>query len=299
MRAAKTVAQPIVWKANRLGPNVFDVTVPFRGAAGWEAWTLVTSDRHWDNPHSDLQLQAYHLDQAKERGASVLDLGDFFCAMQGKWDKRSSKGDIRPEHQNGNYLDSLVDTAAEWLQPWSKNIVMIASGNHEESIKTRHETDLIERLCALTNAGGRASIGHGGFGGWVIFRFRPTHGGGWQSVNLHYDHGYGGGGPVTRDTIQAQRRAVYLPDADIILSGHTHDKWVMSHVRARISPQGVPYLSEQVAAKCPTYKEEYGTGAGGWHCRRGAPPKPVGGLWIRWFWSRREHKIKFEITPTD
>lgn len=221
--------------------------------------------------------------------------------MQGKYDKRSSKADIRPEHQNGNYLDSLVDTAADWLKPWARQFVMIASGNHEESIRINHETDLIERLCALTNRAG-ASIWHGGFGGWVVFRFRPdneTKGGSWQSVNLHYDHGYGGGGPVTRDVIQAQRRAVYLPDADIVLSGHTHDKWIMSHVRARLSAKGVPYLSEQVCAKIPTYKEEYGAGAAGWHCRRGAPPKPTGGLWIRWFWSSREKRIKFELTPTD
>jgi hypothetical protein len=272
--------------------------MPFRGADGWEAWTLCTSDRHWDNPKSNLDLQRYHLRQAAERGASVIDLGDFFCAMQGKYDKRSSKGDVRPEHQRGDYLDRLVSTAADWLKPYKRHFVMIASGNHEQSIKDRHETDLIERLCALLNADG-ASVWHGGFGGWVMFRFRPTHGGGWHSVKLHYDHGYGGGGPVTRDVIQAQRRAVYLPDADIVLSGHTHDKWVLYHTQARLSPKGVPYLREQAHAKVPTYKEEYGAGACGWHARRGAPPKPTGGLWIRWYWSSREHRIKFELTPTD
>ena len=295
-------AAPITWNADRLSPNVFAVTIPYRPRDGWEAWTLCTSDRHQDNPHSDRSLQEYHLRQAAERGASIIDLGDFFCAMQGKWDKRSSKADVRPEHQHGDYLDKLVNTAADWLKPWKRHIVMIASGNHEQSIKDRHETDLIERLCALLNADGTASVWHGGFGGWVMFRFRPdnaTKGGVWQSLTVHYDHGYGGGGPVTRDVIQAQRRAVYLPDADIVLSGHTHDKWVLYHTRARLSKQGVPYLSEQAHAKIPTYKEEYGSGASGWHVRRGAPPKPTGGLWIRWFWSVREHKVKFEITPTD
>lgn len=289
------------WKAHRPHRNVFEVKVPYVRRKGWEFWVLLSSDRHWDNPHSNHDLQAFHLRQAAERGAPVVDLGDFFCAMQGKFDKRSSKSEIRPEHQSGNYLDSLVNSAAKWLQPWAQNFVVIASGNHEQSIKDRHETDLIERLCGLLNAGG-ASVGHGGFSGWVVFRFRTDldrRVGAYQSIAVHYDHGYGGGGPVTRDMIQHQRRAVYLPDADIVLSGHTHDKWVYTHSQIKLSPSLVPYLREQVHAKLPTYKEEYGDGYGGWHARRGAPPKPIGAAWLRFYWSSREEKIKYEITPTE
>lgn len=78
---------------------------------------LLLSDVHWDNPHCDRRKFKQALDKAKERGAKVAIFGDFFCAMQGKYDKRSSKIAIRPEHQTGNYLDSLVDTAAERLPP--------------------------------------------------------------------------------------------------------------------------------------------------------------------------------------
>ena len=30
-----------------------------------------------------------------------------------------------------------------------------------------------------------------------------------------------------------------------------------------------------------TYKEEYGDGTKGWHVSRGAPPKPLGGYWMK------------------
>jgi hypothetical protein len=214
--------------------------------------------------------------------------------MQGKYDKRSSKNDIRPEHNTGNYLDALVDTAAGYFAPYAGQLVVVASGNHEEAIAKNHETNLIERLVARLNAGGKASVSHGGFSGWVFFRFRPAKGGSWRTIKLHYDHGYGGGGPVTRDTIQSSRRAVYLPDADIVASGHTHDEWRLPIARKRISDKGVPFVDEQLHIKCPTYKEEYGDGFGGWHVRRGAPPKPIGAIWLKFTWSGKYDRIIFD-----
>jgi len=291
--------QTNTWKATTLHRNVFAVDIPYQANESWEFSVLLTADRHWDNPHSDQSLQKRHLEQAKAIGAPVVDVGDFFCAMQGKYDKRSSKGDIRPEHQHGNYLDRLVDTAVEAFQPYAKNLVVIASGNHEESIAKNHETNLIERLVSQLNAGGKASVQHGGFAGWVFFRFKPTKGGPWRTVKLHYDHGYGGGGPVTRDVIQSSRRAVYLPDADIVVSGHTHDQWSLPITRARVSSQGVPYLDEQLHVKLPTYKEEYGDGFSGWHARRGAPPKPVGGIWLKFSYSSRTERIVTNTLRTD
>ena len=61
--------------------------------------------------------------------------------MQGKYDPRSSKDDLRPEHQGSNYLDSLVNTAADFFEPYAKNLIMIARGNHEAAILKRQETD--------------------------------------------------------------------------------------------------------------------------------------------------------------
>ncbi len=287
------------WKASSLHRNVVAVDIPYQAKKDWEFWVLLTSDRHWDNPHSDQALQRRHLEQAKLRGAPVVDVGDLFCAMQGKYDKRSSKADIRPEHLDGNYLDRLVDTAAGFFSPYAQNLVVIASGNHEESISKNHETNLIERLVSQLNAGGRGNVTHGGFAGWVFFRFRPSEGGPWRTIRLHYDHGYGGGGPVTRDVIQSSRRAVYLPDADIVVSGHTHDQWALPITRARVSAAGKPFLDEQLHLKLPTYKEEYGDGFSGWHARRGAPPKPVGAVWLRFTYSGRQERVIFDAIRSD
>ena len=101
---------------------------------GREQYVLLTADRHWDNPHSDWKLQKKHLDLARERNAPVIDIGDFFCAMQGKFDPRRSYDDIRPEHVGENYLGLLLDTAEDFFEPYADLFAVIGMGNHESAI---------------------------------------------------------------------------------------------------------------------------------------------------------------------
>jgi hypothetical protein len=110
------------------------------------------------------------------------------------------------------------------------------------------------------------------------------------SVVMYMHHGYGGGGPVTRGTIQTSRMAVYLPDADIIWTGHTHDEWIMPIQRARLSPHGRPYLDRVTHVRSPGYKDEFSEQAG-WAVEKGMPPKPKGALWLRFYMDnfRNEH----------
>lgn len=57
-----------------------------------EAIYLLISDIHFDNPHCDRALLKRHLDKALDIGATIMIFGDLFCAMQGKYDPRGSKG---------------------------------------------------------------------------------------------------------------------------------------------------------------------------------------------------------------
>jgi len=269
-----TKTQKNVFKISMLAPNY---------PKGWEQWFLLTSDRHWDNPKSNWELQKEHMDEALKRGAGIIDCGDFFCAMQGKYDPRSSKDDLRPEHQGSNYLDALVNTAADFMEPYAKNMVMIARGNHEASILKRQETDLIERLVSILNYRTGSSIYNAGYSGFIRFvlttrKDKRTLG---KSLVAHYSHGSGGGGPVTKGVIQTNRRAVYLPDANIVMSGHVHESWRVDLARHRLSTQNRTYHDEQTHILIPTYKEEFQKGYEGWHVERGAPPKPIGAYWLR------------------
>jgi hypothetical protein len=86
--------------------------------------------------------------------------------------------------------------------------------------------------------------------GWVKFQFNffSTHR---QSFNLRYTHGYAGGGPVTKDAIQANRQMVFLDGVDFLVSGHTHDAWHLTYRREILHPNGRTYLRDVECLKCP------------------------------------------------
>lgn len=261
---------------------------------GDERWFLLQSDVHWDNPHCDRELFLKHLQQAKERDAAVLDNGDFFCAMQGKWDKRANKSDLRPEHQCGDYLDALVRTAADELKPYAHLLTVRGQGNHETSVLKRQETNLTERLVERLRHHGDA-VRLGGYSGYVIFQV-SYRAGRRTAVKLFYHHGFGGGGPVTRGVIQTARQAVFIADADVVWTGHTHDAWQVPIARVKLNQDNTTIVhTRQVHVRTAGYKEEYGDGYSGWHVERGAGPKPVGGVWLRIFQPNAE-QVEFELT---
>lgn len=291
MVAARKTASPS-WSFGEVSRNVhrFDVTLPNSGS---EFRALLMSDVHWDNPHCDRRLLEKLLKQARASNSPILDIGDFHCAMQGKWDKRGSKSDIRPEHAHGNYLDALVTTADEYLAPYSDLLTLRGYGNHETAIKKHHETDLVERLTERLRARGSPAR-TGGFSGFV--RFHVTYNKTCRtSLTYWYHHGHGGGGPVTRGVIQSNRHAVFLADADIVHTGHTHDTWIVPIARIRLNAAGNIEHCRQVHVSTPGMKEEYGDGHSGWHIERGAPPKPTGAAWLR-IYQDVGRNIEFEIT---
>jgi hypothetical protein len=287
-------------------PGSFTVEMDFDGAvpsANWSQEFLLISDAHIDNAHADRQMFDRHMRQCRERGAQWISNGDFLCCMQGKWDPRSDTSACRPEHREGRYLDSVVTTTADYIAPHADMALLFAPGNHETAIKRRHETDMNERLVEAAKARNTACHAYAGsYANWVRFLVRgkvrrQIFG---NSIVMYMHHGYGGGGPVTRGTIQTSRMAVYLPDADIIWTGHTHDEWIMPIQRARLSLHGRPYLDRVLHVRSPGYKDEFSE-QNGWAVEKGMPPKPKGALWLR-FWmecARRNgvsgRTLRFEV----
>lgn len=252
---------------------------------GWKQPILLTADRHHDNRHTNQKLELAHLKKARELNAPIIDIGDFFCAMQGKYDPRKSYTGLRPEHIGDNYFDLLLDEAEEFYGPYSDLFAIIGKGNHEANVLKRQQIDLTKGIAR------RLGAYPGVFSGWVFLRFliNKTRS---ITLKLKYHHGYGGGGPVTRGVIQTNRRAVYLPDADIIFTGHIHESWIVPIMRERVNGAGGTSIQPQWHISGPTYKEEY-LSQDGYHIENGRPPKPTGAVWL-WL----EHKNgRIKVTP--
>jgi hypothetical protein len=296
--ATKRSSKGRKWAVREHARNIHVITIDLK-RVGEEQRVLLQSDVHWDNPKCDQEKFMGHLEEAREHDAPVLDNGDFFCAMQGKWDKRANKNDLRPEHQRADYLDSLVQTAAATLKPYRDLLTVRGDGNHETSVLKNHETSLNERLVERIKVDGDTPIAKGGYSGFVVFQIQ------WAMnsrtpFKLHYLHGHGGGGAVTRGVIQTNRHAVYLADADIVWTGHTHDGFMLPIARVRLNQDNTKIVhANQYHVSTPGYKEEWHDGYGGWHVERGAPPKPTGAAWLTFKYHSRHGNnghVAFDIT---
>ena len=238
------------------------------------------SDLHWDNPKCDWDLLKRDLDYCKTNNIPVMVNGDFFCLMQGKGDRRGNKSDIRPEHNNAKYLDSIVETAVEWFSPYADILTVIGYGNHETSVIKWQETDLLQRFVDLLNYKNGTNVYAGGYGGWIILR-QEISAGIESSFKIKYFHGSGGGGVVTKGALNLTRALEMYEDFDVFTMGHIHENAARNDVRDTIdfnSKIGYRHEHKQIHMMLTgTYKEEYGDGSKGWHVERGAPVKPTGG----------------------
>jgi hypothetical protein len=241
---------------------------------------LLISDIHWDNPHCNRELLKKHLDQALAIKADILFNGDTFCLMQGAYDPRKSKNDIRPEHNKTNYLDAVVNNAIDWFSPYAHLIKVVGYGNHETNILKRAETDVIDRFVFGLNSKNGTNVEVGGYGGWIVYQFQRGLNAGMAAYKIKYMHGFGGGGPVTRGVIQFNRMSTFVEGADMVWMGHVHEDHELTYTIESLNTQNRVKLKDILMVRTPTYKEEYQGGKGGWHVERGAAPKALGGRWL-------------------
>lgn len=281
------------WKIEKTDANAYRLNMDF-ARTGDVRKILLLADIHWDSAHCRLDLLGECLGKAKEAGAPVVIAGDFFDAMQGKWDPRSSQDALREEHQGGPYLDLLVSTAAEWLKPYAANLAVISYGNHETSIKKRHEVDLLQRLCQELRRMG-SPVECGPYWGYLVgVAMFPN--GSRDNVKICWHHGYGGGGEVSRGLIDHSRtRGQY--EADVYLSGHIHRRNLDENVITRVSSLGRVRKRRQLFLRASCWKDE---SHDGWHVQQGRAARPIGGWWleIEATKPKNTYKLEYRGLPT-
>lgn len=259
------------------------------------------SDIHWDNPKCDRDLLKSHMDYCLKHDIPVVINGDFFCLMQGKGDPRGSKSDILPEHNNSKYLDSVIQTAVEWWEPYAGILKVIGYGNHETGVIKHRETDVLQRFIDLLNYKTNQKIQAGGYGGWVVVYLQATEKNGYKCTkSIKYYHGSGGGGPVTRGEINLTRAMAMHEGYDVYSMGHIHENKATNTVREKLvynagARKHEVYHHSIHSMVTGTYKEEFGDGSKGWHVERGAAVKPTGGRILTFTFSVRRKIREYKI----
>jgi UDP-2,3-diacylglucosamine pyrophosphatase LpxH len=237
---------------------------------------LLLSDVHFDSTKCDRDMLKDHLDKALALKASVYIFGDWFDLMQGMYDPRRSYSSLRPEYKSITYLDDVINDAVEFLEPYKEVLAMVGRGNHETNIEKRLSTSPIDRLVGALGGG----IMAGPYSGWVQLvysRNANNHGGRHQRM-LHFHHGYGGNAPRSKGVLNVDLDQKEWPDADVIVSGHTHQKWHVPMSVERITDRLNTYEDTVHHLKLGSYKKL--DRFAGWEVEKGFQQPRLGGWWM-------------------
>lgn len=252
---------------------------------------LFLSDVHFDAMKCDRALLRRHLKQAMTDNAIVLVFGDWFDLMQGKWDPRGSYSDLRPEYKVHTYLDNVVDDSALFLADYPC-VKFISRGNHETNVEKRMHTSPLDRLAALTPH--RPMVA--GYSGFI--RVRINFGGKPKfSSWLHFHHGFGGSAPRSKGVLAVDLDQMQFPDADLIIRGHTHQKWHVPMTVDRITERGRRHQKTTHHLRTGSYKL-LGDRFGGWATEKGFNTPRLGGWWAACY-KTQTGSVRWDITEAN
>jgi predicted phosphodiesterase len=256
---------------------------------------MFSSDWHFDNPKCNRDLLFKHLDYCLKNKIYIIVNGDLLCLMQGKYDPRRNKSAVRPEHNGDMYLDLVINSTAEKLKKYAHLILQINSGNHETSVSQRTETNVLERLINEINRIANTNIQLGEYMGYIGLLFSKNNGNN-KKLIIAYDHGHWGG-VVTKGALSVTRHASMFPQADVVISGHTHDGWIMNHPRYVMnSDKKKVSIENQWHVKTGTYKEEFEKGKG-WAVEKIGMPKYLGSCFMDVKY-HRENDLEYTFSLT-
>jgi len=250
------------------------------------------ADLHWDSIYCRRDILKRHLDEAHTRKARIIIAGDLFDAMQGKFDPRKNMDELRPEFKVNDYYGKVTSEAVKYFAPYAGDLLLLGKGNHETAVTKNSNIDILSNLVyGLHQEYGSECI-MGGYGGWIRFMFKISTIR--TSIKMRYYHGTGGSAPVTKGTIQTNRQAVYLPDADVVLNGHNHNAYWLPLARERLSDKGRLYQDLIHFVRTPGYKQTWNAKEG-FDIEKLPDPKPLGSVWMRMI--ADGGNVRLEFTP--
>lgn len=268
---------------------------------GQDFEVLLRGDAHFDSKDTNGGLELAHLEEAKRRGAAIIDIGDLFDAMQAKNDSRSSKRSLLEsllkvgQQEQIGYVDALVSLASQRYAPYWSNWLVLAEGNHETSLSKYLECDLGYRLWENAARDGSPMV-RMGYRGWVRFLVRRPNTRATNSIWLYFLHGSGAGG---KGLTKIDKRSSIIPDAHIVISGHLHQSSYFPVARYRVNDQGQEYVDSQLHLQVPSYKEDF-LGGSGWSVEKELGPKPVGAWWLKLGWASAEaNTLRYEAKEAE
>jgi len=147
-------------------------------------------------------------------------------------------------------------------------------------------TSPLDRVAAvLRERGGDVHVG--GYAGWLLAGERRSGNNLTRTrTKIHYHHGYGGNAPRSKGVLRVDLDQMQFPDAQILLRGHTHQKWYVPITVDRVNSYGNTYQETTHHVQMGSYKL-LGDRFAGWAVEKGFNTPRLGGWWAT---PKRHHK---------
>uniref|UniRef100_A0A6M3LV44 Calcineurin-like phosphoesterase domain-containing protein n=1 Tax=viral metagenome TaxID=1070528 RepID=A0A6M3LV44_9ZZZZ len=163
-------------------------------------------------------------------------------------DKRFSMNGLAPWVERSNIVESQRNRAEGIFHLIVDQLLGIGTGNHEETIHSLHDNDIIRNLC------NDMKVPYAGYQTFYILKFRRagkfTH-----SVKIHSWHG-SGAAQVEGARLSRLTRLVNDIEADIYLMGHLHT--ITTYTPDRLTVQNGRVRSIRLAAAiCGSWLKTY------------------------------------------
>jgi UDP-2,3-diacylglucosamine pyrophosphatase LpxH len=216
------------------------------------------SDLHLDSPYTDLKKVKKLFEDAKKQGYKIIIIGDLLDVMGGKYDRRTIKGDLRPEHNVDNYINKVCEDAADFLAPYLDEILLVTAGNHEKEIDKRMECYLLEFIdLYIHKKTGRSLNWTQEYAGYIRLHGKRPKSKESLLTKIFFNHGKDGNATMSFGVLNVKRNAAVI-DADILVSGHIHKNFSLPLNRLYLSNKGVIKVKEQLHLQLGTTKESKG-----------------------------------------
>lgn len=259
--------------------------------------TLFCSDLHIDSIHCKREALKKDLDIITKQDGLIFIYGDIYDVMSTYGDKRLEREYVDPQFivKGRTYLDLVDEFAFDFFKPYAQNIAFISQGNHESSVKKFHNTDLLRRLVYRLNRECDSNIQLGDYSGWLNLRFQLSKTNS-NSLNVHYHHGFGGSAKRSKGILDVQTEVMKYPDANILVRGHTHQKWYdPSTARFRLNNRGGTYMDKVRYIQSGSYVDGFAKGKGGWVVEKNFMPTDIGGWFVNFTPKLSQGDVSIEV----
>ena len=279
----------------------------------------LTGDWHYGGVACATDLLAEAAKMLGTRCHGWLGMGDYHDAI-GRTDRRWDDKNLDPElfltsaakggagGSVARYHELCSDRLAEMFAPAAHNCLGLLSGNHEVTISTRYDRDLMYRLTEgmRSKRGGKTNpnLQALDYEAVIVLRFTRHQKGGSSLVKLFLHHGAGAAATKGGQANKLLSMATVLPEADAFICGHYHreDFWIEHPMKLHFldkngsDPQEiVPMEGRQLFVQVQSFYRTYVKGSSNYASRRLYRPTGLGARVLRiWPFRRFYHEVAGE-----